>query len=267
MRDPAARYMTVEKIVEDLRKAQSNPTDASIGLPEGEPKAKPIVLTGNNNDVDIKSFKLRATAINALNQTGIEKMSQLAQLTEDDILRHKFVGRKALREIERALEQHGLSLGMTEQQVRDSMSGTGALASQLLRLMRIFTDDMRENKPEAKNWNEAELTTSLISFIRVSDPSIILKQEVRLGDSHFRADVLAEKQGQQVLIEVKTQAYKPNQKHTAVDQLLAYLGAANISTGVLYIGPMNKGYWARVRMIPTGHSGRTIWMVAPYDYH
>ena len=61
----------------------------------------------------VDELELTVRSANCLKAEGIERVGDLIQRTETDLLRTPNLGKKSLTEIKKVLEEHGLSLGMT----------------------------------------------------------------------------------------------------------------------------------------------------------
>ncbi|MDQ2865355.1 MAG: DNA-directed RNA polymerase subunit alpha [Candidatus Eremiobacteraeota bacterium] len=70
-------------------------------LPEAPP---------NEWDIPVESLNLSVRSFNCLKRAGISKVSELLDLTEDEIMKMRNFGKKSLDEIKLVLEERGLSL-------------------------------------------------------------------------------------------------------------------------------------------------------------
>jgi DNA-directed RNA polymerase subunit alpha len=62
--------------------------------------------------LSVEELDISARALNSLKKYGIHTLGDLVKLTEEELKETKNIGRKALMEIKRALQELGLSLGM-----------------------------------------------------------------------------------------------------------------------------------------------------------
>ena len=76
-------------------------TNRAEPLPEAPP---------NEWDVPVETLNLSVRSFNCLKRAGISKVSELLDLTEDEIMKMRNFGKKSLDEIKQVLEERGLSL-------------------------------------------------------------------------------------------------------------------------------------------------------------
>ncbi len=76
-------------------------TNREEPLPEAPP---------NEWDIPVETLNLSVRSFNCLKRAGISKVSELLDLTEDEIMKMRNFGRKSLDEIKQVLEERGLSL-------------------------------------------------------------------------------------------------------------------------------------------------------------
>ena len=76
-------------------------TNREEPLPEAPP---------NEWDIPVESLNLSVRSFNCLKRAGISKVSELLDLTEDEIMKMRNFGKKSLDEIKQVLEERGLSL-------------------------------------------------------------------------------------------------------------------------------------------------------------
>ncbi len=76
-------------------------TDRSEPLPETPP---------NEWDVPVETLNLSVRSFNCLKRAGISKISELLDLSEDEIMKMRNFGKKSLDEIKQVLAERGLSL-------------------------------------------------------------------------------------------------------------------------------------------------------------
>src|SRR3984957_12067011 len=79
-------------------------TNRAEPLPEAPP---------NEWDVPVETLNLSVRSFNCLKRAGISKVSELLDLTEDEIMKMRNFGKKSLDEIKQVLEDRGLSLRLT----------------------------------------------------------------------------------------------------------------------------------------------------------
>jgi len=79
-------------------------TNRSEPLPETPP---------NEWDVPVETLNLSVRSFNCLKRAGISKVSELLDLTEDEIMKMRNFGKKSLDEIKQVLEDRGLSLRLS----------------------------------------------------------------------------------------------------------------------------------------------------------
>ena len=61
-------------------------------------------------DIPVESLNLSVRSFNCLKRAGISKVSELLDMTEDEIIKMRNFGKKSLDEIKQVLEAKGLSL-------------------------------------------------------------------------------------------------------------------------------------------------------------
>lgn len=79
-------------------------TNRAEPLPEAPP---------NEWDIPVETLNLSVRSFNCLKRAGISKVSELLDLTEDEIMKMRNFGRKSLDEIKQVLAERGLSLRLT----------------------------------------------------------------------------------------------------------------------------------------------------------
>jgi DNA-directed RNA polymerase subunit alpha len=79
-------------------------TNRSEPLPEAPP---------NEWDIPVETLALSVRSFNCLKRAGISKVSELLDLTEDEIMKMRNFGKKSLDEIKQVLEDRGLSLRLS----------------------------------------------------------------------------------------------------------------------------------------------------------
>ena len=77
-------------------------------------RAEPLPETPPNEwDVPVETLNLSVRSFNCLKRAGISKVSELLDLTEDEIMKMRNFGRKSLDEIKQVLSERGLSLRLS----------------------------------------------------------------------------------------------------------------------------------------------------------
>ena len=79
-------------------------TNREEPLPEAPP---------NEWDIPVETLNLSVRSFNCLKRAGISKVSELLDLTEDEIMKMRNFGRKSLDEIKQVLAERGLSLRLS----------------------------------------------------------------------------------------------------------------------------------------------------------
>ncbi len=72
-------------------------------------------------DVPVETLNLSVRSFNCLKRAGISKVSELLDMTEDEIFKMRNFGKKSLDEIKQVLERRGLSLRPAERYVKRYM--------------------------------------------------------------------------------------------------------------------------------------------------
>lgn len=93
-KDELPREFNVEKEVEELKEVPQEQEEDEVGSEE------PLV----------KDFKLSTRTNNVLKDNGIEKVSQLTEMTEDQLKELDGMGEKGVKEIRKSVEDLGLTL-------------------------------------------------------------------------------------------------------------------------------------------------------------
>jgi len=74
-------------------------------------RAEPLPETPPNEwDIPVETLNLSVRSFNCLKRAGVSKVSELLDLTEDEIMKMRNFGRKSLDEIKQVLSERGLSL-------------------------------------------------------------------------------------------------------------------------------------------------------------
>ena len=109
---------------------------------------------------------------------------------------------------------------------------------QCVELLTHFTADLKREKIDSSSLKEYELLGKLSGFISAADPQIKISTEkaINYGSGVLRLDLLLEKGGSSVIIEMKRPTIEWRRRaREAVEQLRHYLIAANLSQGIVYI--------------------------------
>jgi DNA-directed RNA polymerase subunit alpha len=87
-----------------------NENDYSAGdeLDEGDERIRQLLSTS------VEELELSVRSSNCLKNANIKTIGELTKKTEDDITKTRNFGKKSLEEIKQKLEEHGLTLGMTD---------------------------------------------------------------------------------------------------------------------------------------------------------
>ncbi|MEK7381189.1 MAG: DNA-directed RNA polymerase subunit alpha C-terminal domain-containing protein, partial [Gemmatimonadota bacterium] len=85
-------------------------------VPEAKPEPEPVP-TSSNGLADrlgrlIDDFGLSVRSLNSLKNSSLRTLKDLVELSEDELLKVKNVGEKALAEIAELLQREGLNFGM-----------------------------------------------------------------------------------------------------------------------------------------------------------
>jgi DNA-directed RNA polymerase subunit alpha len=70
----------------------------------------PIAAPQSEWDIPVETLNLSVRSFNCLKRAGISKVSELLDLTEDEIIKMRNFGKKSLDEIKQVLGERGLSL-------------------------------------------------------------------------------------------------------------------------------------------------------------
>ncbi len=73
-------------------------------------EAPPMAAPTSEWDVPVETLNLSVRSFNCLKRAGISKVSELLDMTEDEIIKMRNFGKKSLDEIKAVLEERGLSL-------------------------------------------------------------------------------------------------------------------------------------------------------------
>src|SRR5271170_1579236 len=77
-------------------------------------RTEPLPETPPNEwDIPVESLNLSVRSFNCLKRAGISKISELLDLTEDEIMKMRNFGKKSLDEIKQVLQERGLSLRLS----------------------------------------------------------------------------------------------------------------------------------------------------------
>ncbi len=98
---PEEALATAARIAQDQLDLFVSFTDRTEPLPETPP---------NEWDVPVETLNLSVRSFNCLKRAGISKISELLDLSEDEIMKMRNFGKKSLDEIKQVLAERGLSL-------------------------------------------------------------------------------------------------------------------------------------------------------------
>jgi DNA-directed RNA polymerase subunit alpha len=70
----------------------------------------PAAAPASEWDIPVETLNLSVRSFNCLKRAGISKISELLDMTEDEIIKMRNFGKKSLDEIKQVLEERGLSL-------------------------------------------------------------------------------------------------------------------------------------------------------------
>ena len=98
---PDEALSTAAQIVQEQMDLFVSFTNRTEPLPEAPP---------NEWDIPVETLNLSVRSFNCLKRAGISKVSELLDLTEDEIMKMRNFGKKSLDEIKQVLTERGLSL-------------------------------------------------------------------------------------------------------------------------------------------------------------
>ncbi|HUZ49535.1 MAG TPA: DNA-directed RNA polymerase subunit alpha [Candidatus Dormibacteraeota bacterium] len=101
---PDEALATAARILQEQFELFVGFTNRAEPLPEAPP---------NEWDIPVESLNLSVRSFNCLKRAGISKISELLDLTEDEIMKMRNFGKKSLDEIKQVLEERGLSLRLS----------------------------------------------------------------------------------------------------------------------------------------------------------
>ncbi len=101
---PEEALSTAAQIVQEQMDLFVSFTNRAEPLPEAPP---------NEWDVPVETLNLSVRSFNCLKRAGISKVSELLDLTEDEIMKMRNFGKKSLDEIKQVLIERGLSLRLS----------------------------------------------------------------------------------------------------------------------------------------------------------
>ena len=132
-----------------------------------------------------------------------------------------------------------------------SKTAADAENERLLKLLKTHKDDlpmfvgnavaefMREHRSmhDGPRMREAEVLGALSGFLESIAPDSSATPEYQLAErGHQRADILLQRKGERLLIELKGMRYSRQLLHAGLDQLDRYMDLSGISNGVLVLG-------------------------------
>ena len=98
---PDESLSTAARLMQDQLDLFVSFTNRAEPLPEAPP---------NEWDIPVETLNLSVRSFNCLKRAGISKVSELLDLTEDEIMKMRNFGKKSLDEIKQVLNERGLSL-------------------------------------------------------------------------------------------------------------------------------------------------------------
>jgi hypothetical protein len=108
---------------------------------------------------------------------------------------------------------------------------------------------------------EVELIGRISGHLVGLDPSIDVTHDLSLTEG-YRADLLIERHGQKLLIEIKRGRPHGRLLSAATEQMGAYLAAAGLSSGIIYFSGAAHASARRVKE-QTLDGGRKVWLLLP----
>jgi hypothetical protein len=113
--------------------------------------------------------------------------------------------------------------------------------SDFLKLVSGALLNMGTHLPAQDTPNEHEIVGLITGYIQRIDESIKIDRDFRIksGTRVLRPDLILNRDGQRLIIEVKSHRSKVNTRN-GVDQLLTYLGTSGITQGILFYAPKDN---------------------------
>jgi hypothetical protein len=115
--------------------------------------------------------------------------------------------------------------------------GSMGFMQQVVELIKLFSQELKEESDESQPIKEFELQGRLAGFISAADPDIEVLTEcpINYGSGRLMIDMLLKKGDGSVIIELKRPTRESwRRAREAMEQLKHYLIASNISQGIVY---------------------------------
>ncbi|MCG3723947.1 hypothetical protein [Vibrio cincinnatiensis] len=115
--------------------------------------------------------------------------------------------------------------------------GSMGFMQQVVELLKLFSNELKEESDASPMVKEFELQGRLAGFISAADPEIEILTEypINYGSGRLMVDMLLKKGDGSVIIELKRPSRDPVRRaREAMDQLRHYLIASNVSQGIVY---------------------------------
>ena len=102
-------------LIERLQLFQNVAGPANNVIPAGPPSPPMPVPPSNLPDMNIEELDLSVRSYNCLKRAGIDKVGQLVEKTEEEMMKVRNLGKKSLEEIKKKLSELGLSFRKPEE--------------------------------------------------------------------------------------------------------------------------------------------------------
>ncbi|MDP2026286.1 hypothetical protein [Sulfuriferula sp.] len=121
--------------------------------------------------------------------------------------------------------------------------GSMGFMQQIIELLKLFSDELREEGAIDISVKEYELLGRLAGFISAADPDIVIstEQAINYGSRRLMMDMLLKKGDGSVILELKRPSVEFTRRaREGMEQLKHYLVASNISQGIVYAPALTK---------------------------
>lgn len=133
---------------------------------------------------------------------------------------------------------------------------------QCVELLTHFAASLQQDlKPNSKSPSEYEILGKLSGFISLTDPEIKITTEkfVYIGSIKMMLDLLLEKKGRSVIVELKRPSIEwARRVREGVDKVKSYLSAIDLTEGIIFVPPLNDKSPITVQSKTFVLNGRTL---------
>lgn len=139
------------------------------------------------------------------------------------------------------------------------------LYEEVITLLKLFGEDSLASPMDTGQLREIEVIGRLHAFLESLYPeSNVVREPIVSGHREFRPDLLIQKKGEEVIVELKLSGKNRSALENGAQQVITYLQAGNWRHGILFIHPSaGDKVETATRVIDTEGRRITVHIVAP----